>query len=370
MKKNIPMTDLHLQYTFIKKEIDAAIADVVTKSSFIGGDYVKQLEQKIANYCNTKYAVALNSGTDALFLSLWALGITKGDEVITTPFTFFATVEAIALVGAKPVFVDINPETFNIDSKKIESRITKKTKAIIPVHMFGQPAEMDKITSIAKKHTLFVVEDACQAIGAEYNNKKIGGIGDVGCFSFFPSKNLGAFGDGGMITTNNKDLAEKIAMLRNHGSKIKYQNEIIGTNSRLDSIQAAILLAKLPHLNIWNQKRRKTAETYSNQLKNIPWIEIPKVATGSIPVYNQYTIKIKNEKRDLVREYLKQKGISTMVYYPQPLHLLSAMAYLHYKKNSLPKAENTCQEVLSLPIYPDMKKSDILYICKLLKNYV
>lgn len=367
--KKIPMVDLNRQYKSIKKEIDCAISDVIKESGYINSRFVKELEQKIAKYCGTKYAIGINSGTDALYLSLWALGIKQGDEVITTPFTFIATVECISLLNAKPVFVDVDYETYNIDVDLIEKKITKKTKAIIPVHLFGLPCEMDKIKKIAKKHNLFLIEDAAQAIGAEYVGKRIGSFGNTGCFSFFPSKNLGAYGDGGIITTNSKKLAERLIMLRNHGSKIKYFNEEIGVSSRLDGIQASILSVKLKHLDKWNRERREIAKLYNSLLKNISWIELPKENKDSRHVYNQYTIRIKNGKRDKLKKYLEEKGISSMIYYPLPLHLTKAMKYLNYKKGSFPVSEKLSKQVLSLSISADLKKKEVKYIVDVINRF-
>jgi len=364
----IPILDLRAQYKTIKKDINDAIKTVISETSFIGGIHVAELEKNIALFCGTKYAVALNSGTDALYLALWALGIGKGDEVITSPFSFFATAEVIAKLGAKPVFVDIDPATFNINPHLIESAITKKTKAIIPVHLFGLAAEMNLINKIAKKYNLFVIEDACQAIGATYNGKKAGNLGDIGAFSFFPSKNLGAYGDGGIATTNNEELAIKMRMLRNHGSKIKYYNDVIGVSSRLDGLQAAILNVKLPHLTKWNKLRNKVAITYNKHLKNISWIKTPEVNPNH--VFHQYTVRITNGMRDEVRKYLAVKGIQTMVYYPNPLHLLKALSYLRYKKGAFPEAEKACEEVLSLPIYPELSQKSILLVKKAISSCV
>lgn len=368
----IPILDLQAQYKTIKKEIDAAIKTVIAESSFIGGKHVEELENNIASYCGTKYAVALNSGTDALYLALWALGIGKGDEVITSPFSFFATAEVIAKVGAKPVFVDIDPATFNINPELIEEKITKNTRAIIPVHLFGQTAEMDRINDLAKRYGFFVIEDACQAIGARYKGKKAGNLGDVGCFSFFPSKNLGAYGDGGILTTNHQSLATKVKMLHNHGSKVKYYNDEIGVSSRLDGLQAAILNVKLRHLDKWNKERNRIAQTYDKLLSNIPWVSLPShqpLATSHQHVFHQYTIRITNGKRDKLRTSLAENGIQTMVYYPIALHLLKAMEYLGYKKGSLPAAEKACEEVLSLPMYPELKESVINIIAKSISDF-
>lgn len=367
--RKIPMVDLYAQYLSIKSEVDKVVKTVIKESAFVGGRFVEQFEVEFAQYCQARYAVALNSGTDALYLSLWVLGIKSGDEVITTPFTFFATAEAILRFGAKPVFVDIEPDTFNLDTNIIQNKITQKTKAIIPVHLFGRPTGMEKIRDLAKKYELAVVEDACQAIGAKFNGKMVGNIGDIGCFSFFPSKNLGAYGDGGAIITNNKELADQIRKLRNHGSMVKYQNESIGVSSRLDGLQAAILSAKLPHLNKWNELRRLIAKEYTKLLTNVEKIITPLGDDDKIySVYHQYTIRVK-EERDGVKKYLMDNKISSAIYYPIPLHLLPAMRDLGYKAGNLPVAEKVSNEALSLPIYPELGLSEIAEITGLIKNY-
>lgn len=354
--KKIVMVDLYAQYKTIKKEIDGAIKDVIKKSAFIGGEYVEKLEVELAKKLKAKYCVALNSGTDALYLSLEALGIKSGDEVITTAFTFFATAEVIARLGAKVVFVDIDPKTFNIDVNKIEEKITKRTKAIIPVHIFGQVAQMDKIMKLAKKYDLKVIEDACQAIGAKYKDKYAGTFGDTGCFSFFPSKNLGAWGDGGAIITNSLEVAEKIKMMRNHGSKIKYFNDEIGYSSRLDGIQAAILGVKLKHIDKWNKERQRVGKKYDKLLGNDNFVE------GH--VFHQYTFRVKDGKRDELRKYLTENNISSMIYYPLPINKMKP--FLGQKCN-LPETEKACREVISLPIYPELSNEKIEYICKKIK---
>jgi len=374
----IKFLDLKVQYYSIKKEIDLAIKEVLESGQFIGGKEVERFEKEFAKFCGVKYAISVNSGTDALFLSLKALGIGPGDEVITTPFTFIATAEVIANLGAKPVFVDIDPKTFNIDPSKIEKAITKKTKAIIPVHLFGQMANMEEIMRIAKKYKLFVVEDAAQTIGASYKSKtknqksKIkmaGSIGDIGCFSFFPSKNLGAFGDGGMVVTNNKKLAEKIYLLRNHGSspKNKYLNLILGTNSRLDAIQAAILRVKLKYLKKWIKKRQEIAKYYNQSLKGIGDIKIPEIFPDKTHTFHQYTIRTKY--REELKNYLQNQGIPTMIYYPIPLHLQPAFKYLGYKKGDFPESEKAAKEVLSLPIYSELSKKEQDFIVKKIKKF-
>lgn len=364
----IPMLDLYQEYSSIKREIDTAIKTVITTQSFIGGKFTERFEKEIADYCGVKYAVGVNSGTDALNLSLWALDINPGDEVITSPFTFFATAEVIMLRGAKPVFTDIETSTFNIDPGQIESKITKKTRAILPVHLFGRPADMASIMKIARNHNVSVVEDACQAIGAKLLNRKTGSIGITGCFSFYPSKNIGAYGDGGMVVTNNKIIAEKIRRLKNHGSIIKYQNDEIGVNSRLDGIQAAILSVKLKNLDKWNKKRQLIANYYSKRLSGIKNIQTPSYDPSH--VWHQYTIRVKNGKRNQLRKYLSSKGIASMIYYPSPLHLLKALKSLGYKKGAFPNSERASQEVLSLPIYPELSKNKVDYIVNAIKKFL
>ena len=379
MGNKMKFLDLTKQYKSIKKEIDLAIKRVLENGQFIGGEEGESFEKEIAKFCGVKYAIGVNSGTDALLLSLKALGIGPGDEAITTPFTFIATAGVIANCGAKPVFADIESKTFNISPERIEGLITHKTKAILPVHLFGQMADMDEIMSIARKHNLYVVEDAAQAIGAETKSKvksqkskvlRAGSIGDVGCFSFFPSKNLGAYGDGGMVVTNNEKLAEKIRLLRNHGSspKEKYLNLIIGTNSRLDALQAAILRVKLKYLAKWSSRRAKKADYYSKNLKGVGDIIVPKISSDRNHIFHQYTIRTK--LRDKLQKYLKENEIPTMIYYPLPLHLQPAFKYLDYKKGDFPEAEKTAEEVLSLPIYPELSKKDQDFIIQKIKEFL
>jgi dTDP-4-amino-4,6-dideoxygalactose transaminase len=398
---------LKWQYQTIKKEIDKAIKRVLESGQFIGGKEVENFEKEIAKFCGVKYAISVNSGTDALFLSLKALGIGPGDEVITTPFTFIATAEVIANLGARPIFVDIDPRTFNIDPQQLAYQLNKlsklgklKVKAIIPVHLFGQMADMDEIMKIAKKYKLFVIEDAAQAIGAKIiQNSKVknqndnskfkinrikkqtwrmaGSIGDVGCFSFFPSKNLGAYGDGGMVVTNNKKLAEKIRLLRNHGSspKNKYLNLILGTNSRLDAIQAAILRVKLKYLKKWIRVRAERAAYYTSQLSKLTKLGkpakliTPAIAPNRTHTFHQYTIRVNARVRNKLIKYLSKNGIPTMIYYPLPLHLQPAFKYLDYKKGDFPEAEKASKEVLSLPIYPELSKKEQEFIIKKIKEF-
>ncbi|MDI6786357.1 MAG: DegT/DnrJ/EryC1/StrS family aminotransferase [bacterium] len=362
-----PLVDLKAEYKLIEDEVNTAIKKVLESSSFVLGEEVTLLEEEIANYCQVKYAIGVSSGTDALFLPLLALDLKPGDEVITTPFTFIATAEAIALCGAKPVFVDINPFTFNIDISKIENIITPKTKALIPVHLYGQPADMTPIMELAKKYNLFVMEDAAQAIGAEYKGKKVGSMGHVGALSFFPAKNLGCYGDGGMILTNDDELNQKLRMLRVHGSAIRYVHKYIGTNARLDTIQAAILRVKLRYLDEWTEKRRNKANIYSNLL-NHPEIKTPYVESHNYHVYNQYTIRVKN--RDSLKSKLLEEGIPTAIHYPIPLHLQEAFSYLKYKEESFPESEAAAKEVLSLPMYPELKEDCVDTIVNLILKHI
>jgi dTDP-4-amino-4,6-dideoxygalactose transaminase len=354
----LPILDLNVQYEPIKENVLQAMKDVFDSKRFINGPQIAELEGKIAEYCQCKYTIGVSSGTDAILISLMALDIGYGDEVITTPFTFFATAGCIYRVGAKPVFVDIDPKTYNINADLIEEKITDKTKAIIPVHLFGQTAEMDKINEIAKKYNLYVIEDAAQAIGSEYKNKRAGSIGDVGCFSFFPSKNLGCCGDGGMITTNSEELAEKIKVLRAHGSRPKYYHKIIGGNFRLDTIQAAVLLVKFPLLEKWHKGRQKNAKYYNERLKDV--VEIPYVENYNRMIYNQYTIRTEN--RDNLQKHLKEANIGNAIYYPVPLHLQECFAYLGYKEGDLPEAEKAAKEVISIPIYPELTDEQKDYV--------
>ncbi|MCX7922457.1 MAG: DegT/DnrJ/EryC1/StrS family aminotransferase [Clostridia bacterium] len=385
----IPLIDLKMQYSLIKNEIDKSVLDVMESSQYIMGKKVLELEQKIAEYIGVKYAISCANGTDALVLSLKACGIGRDDEVITTPFTFFATAEAISRVGATPVFIDVNPETFNMDVNLIEKKITDKTKAIMPVHIFGQPVEMYEVNKIAKKYNLRVIEDACQAIGADYKGKRVGSLGDIGCFSFFPTKNLGCFGDGGIITTNDDNLAIILKALRVHGSgkagqkaheilygdlekeiiddtggsvaydKSKYYNYIIGYNSRLDEMQAAILLVKLKYLDDWNNKRATIAQRYIKGLSGTA-LTSQKIIDDVKSVYHLYIIK--SENRTSLTSFLNEKGISTGIYYPVPLHLQKAYKSLGYRYGDLPVAEYLSDRTFAIPAYPELTKEQVEYI--------
>jgi len=360
----IPFVDLKAQYDSIKDEIDEAIQSVLNTTSFIMGEELKKFEEEFAQFCDVEYAIGVANGSDALILALRACDIGEGDEVITVPHTFIATTEAISNVGGKVVFVDINPKTYTIDPSKIEEKINEKTKAIIPVHLYGQPANLDPIMRLAKKYNLKVIEDAAQAHGAEYKEEKVGSIGDVGCFSFYPGKNLGAYGDAGMVITNNEEIAEKIRLLRNHGRITKkYEHEIEGYSSRLDNLQAAILRVKLKYLNKWNESRRRNAKKYNEILSDISGIITPYEADYAKHVYHLYVIRTE-KGRDELREELKSKGIATGIHYPIPLHLQPACKYLGYKRGDFPITENVCKKLLSLPIYSELKVREIKKICK------
>lgn len=367
--ENLQMVDLKNQYQKIKTEVDEAIHRVIDNTQFVKGDEVKKLQDSLSNYLKVKHTIACGNGTDALQIALMALGLKPGDEVITTNFTFIATVEVVALLGLKPVLVDANIENYNIDTKKIKAAITEKTKAIVPVHLFGQCANMEEIMQIAKDHQLFVVEDNAQAIGADYTFsngtiKKAGTIGDIGTTSFFPSKNLGCFGDGGALFTNNDELAEKISMIANHGMKKRYYHEMIGINSRLDTIQAAILNAKLPHLDTYCKARQKAADFYNQTFAKIDGLEIPKIEDFTTHVFHQYTLRVKNRKRDALKKWLEEKQIPAMIYYPVPLHKQQAFANLFDKEKKFPFTEQLTQEVLSLPIHTELTTAQLNYITK------
>lgn len=347
--EKIPVLDLSPEIDALWDELNTAIQDVLRSGAFIMGPPVKQFEAEVASYLGVKHAIGVNSGTDALVIGLRALGIGPGDEVITTPFTFFATAESVSMLGAKPVFVDIEPDSFNIDPEKIEAAITPRTKAIEPVHLFGRPANMDAIMNIARRHNLKVIEDCAQSFGATYGEKKVGTIGDVGAFSFFPSKNLGAYGDGGLIVTNDDEVAATARMLRVHGAKKKYHNEVCGYNSRLDSIQAAILRVKLPHIDAYNEGRREVARRYRALLADVPGVTTPDVTEGH--VFHQYTIRVAGGRRDELQKRLDDEGIGTMIYYPVPCHKLPLYAG---ENVSRPVSEQAATEVLSLPIWPQL----------------
>ncbi|AFZ25064.1 putative PLP-dependent enzyme possibly involved in cell wall biogenesis [Cylindrospermum stagnale PCC 7417] len=372
---SIPAFDIKQQYTSIAAEVSAAVLEVLASGRYVGGPVVEGFEQQFAAYHGVTECVACNSGTDALYLALRALEIGAGDEVITTPFTFFATTEVINAVGAKPVFVDIDATTFNLDVEQIAAAITPKTKAIIPVHLFGLPVDMTGLMAIAQSHNLAVIEDCAQATGATWDSQKVGSIGHIGCFSFYPTKNLGGCGDGGAITTNDAAIASKLRILREHGSKTRYIHEEIGVNSRLDAIQAVILQIKLRHLDVWNQKRQQLAAYYYQFLSQIPGIVPPQELLGGVGVWNQYTIRISGEGRngasakyrDWVRSQLQEKGVSSMLYYPRPLHLQPVYESLGYQPGQLPVSEQACHEVISLPMFPELaaeQQDQVIYALK------
>lgn len=369
-QNKIPVLDLNPQYESLKTEIQAAINRVLESGQFIMGSDVKLFEQEVSEYLGVKHAIAVNSGTDALVIGLRALGISVGDEVITTPFSFFATAESISNVGATPVFVDIDPETFNIDPEKIQEKITPQTKAIMPVHLYGNPAAMLEIMEIAQKHNLKVIEDCAQSFGTKYysqnntNGKHTGTIGDVGAYSFFPSKNLGAYGDGGLIVTDNDQIADLSRMLRVHGSKKKYHNEVLGYNSRLDTLQAAILRVKLPHIDQWNEGRRRVAKIYNQLLGDVHGIVTPEMTNGH--VFHQYTIRVLDGKRDAVQNYLTQQGIGSMIYYPVPQDQLPVYQG-KYPVNSV--SDLLATQVLSLPIWTELEEKDIEHIVQFLQQF-
>jgi len=345
----IPIYDPRPEIAALRGEIDAAIKRVIDSGRFILGPEVEAFEREAAAYLGVKHAVGLNSGTDALVIGLRALGIGPGDEVITTPFTFFATAEAISLVGATPVFVDIDPRTFNIDPALIPAAISDRTRAIVPVHLYGQAAEMDPILKIAREHGLKVLEDTAQAFGGEYKGRKLGTLGDAGAFSFFPTKNLGGFGDGGLLATNSDEVAEKARMLRAHGARRKYENELLGYNSRLDALQAAVLRVKLRHLDEFNQSRRRVARAYGERLGTLPNLVLPYEAPHVGHVFHQYTVRVPADRRNAITAGLADRGISTIVYYPVPVHRLPVYAHA---QSDLPAAEEVAKQVLSLPMGP------------------
>lgn len=392
---NIPLIDLKAQYESLSDELNKAALEVLSSANYILGKNVIEFEKEFAEYVGVKHAISVGNGTDALVIALKAMGIGEGDEVITTPFTFFATAESISAVGATPVFVDVNKNTFNIDVTKIEEKITDKTKAIMPVHIFGQSADMDEINEIAKKHNLLVIEDACQAIGGKYKGRNIGSLGDVACFSFFPTKNLGCAGDGGMIVTDNDDLAVIIRALRTHGSgengqkafnllngveedimqaesgndtvynPLKYYNYLIGYNSRLDAIQAAILRVKLKEIDNWNSKRRDIVNIYNNEFREL-YLVTPVCEDNNEHVYHMYILQ--SENRNEVLEKLKERGVATGVYYPVPLHLQKVYKSLGYKEGDMPVSEYLSHRTFAIPVYPELTEEQIKYIVDSVKN--
>lgn len=369
------MVDLKSQYLKIKDEIDTGIARVINNTEFINGSDVKEFRNELANYLNVKNVITCGNGTDALQIAMMALGLQPGDEVISTDFTFIATVETIALLHLKPVMVDVNPSTYLIDCDAIEKAITPKTKAIVPVHLFGQCADMERIMYIAKRHNLYVIEDTAQAIGCDYTfsdgtTKKAGTIGHIGCTSFFPSKNLGCYGDGGALFTNDDALAEKIGSIVNHGMKIRYHHDNIGVNSRLDTIQAVVLRAKLPHLDEYNQARRNAAEYYNSAFANCPKITTPQTAEKTNHTYHQYVMQLHDVDRNALMEHLKNKGIASAVYYPIPLHKQKAFQGFEYDANAFPNTDKLCETVIALPMNTELGKDTLKYICDSVLEFI
>ncbi len=373
--KEIKMVDLGLQYKRIKIEIDSAIDEVLESTQFIKGKQLKEFENDLANYLGAKHVIGCANGTDALQIAMMALGLQPGDEVITASFTYVATAEVIALLKLKPVLVEVNPDTFTIDPAAIEKAITPKTKAIVPVHLFGQCADMEAIMKIAEKYKLYVIEDNAQAIGADYifsdtRKKKSGTIGTVGSTSFFPSKNLGCYGDGGALNTNDDELAKKIRMIANHGQSVQYVHDEIGVNSRLDTLQAAILNVKLKYLDDYAERRRKVADYYDSAFRGLKNAQIPVRASFSTHVFHQYTLKLKNVNRDEVRKKLADKGITSMIYYPIPLHLQKAYRDERYAEGMFPVTEELCKSVLSLPIHTEFETEELAFIADTFKEIV
>ncbi|PYN74194.1 MAG: transcriptional regulator [Candidatus Rokuibacteriota bacterium] len=378
---NVPLLDLKAQYQSIKADVDAAVAEVVASQHFILGPKVEQCEKAVAAYCGCSYAVGVSSGTDALLACLMVENIGPGDEVITTPYTFFATAGAIARLGATPVLVDIDPTTYNLDPGRIEAKVTKRTRAIMPVYLYGQMADMEPVMWVADKYGLAVIEDAAQAIGAEHKGRRAGSIGQYGCLSFFPSKNLGAFGDGGMIVTNDAERAEKLMCLRAHGSKPKYHHKVVGGNFRLDALQAAVVSAKLPYLDSWTAARQRNAERYDGLFASSglsiadsaplsttgsPQIVLPKVVTDR-HIFNQYVIRV--PRRDQLKAALQKKGVGTEVYYPVPMHLQECFAYLGHPAGSFPESEAAANETLALPVYPELTDAQARYVVECTREF-
>ena len=366
----IPLVDLKSQHDSINKEIDDAIRRVIENAQFILGTEVETFESEIAAYCQAKYAIGVASGTDALQLALLACDIKPGDEVITTPFSFIATAEAITQCGATPVFADIDPRTYNIDPASIETKITERTKAILPVHLYGQPVDIESVMELSIRYNLKVIEDCAQALGAKYKGKNVSLFGDAGCLSFFPSKVLGAYGDGGMVVTTNAEIAQKVRLLRNHGCHDKYYHLVPGFNSRLDALQAAILRVKLRHLHKWIELRRQKASLYSEILDQIDGIEPPYIAPDRQHIFNYYTIRLQNGKsrRDKLQKYLGARGIATAVYYPLSLHLQQVYKPLGYKSGNFPESEQAQDEVLSLPLYPELTAEQIETVARAIES--
>jgi dTDP-4-amino-4,6-dideoxygalactose transaminase len=371
-KMRVPLLDLQAQYAPLREELNEAVRRVMDSQQFIMGPDVAALESEIARYTGARHAVACASGSDALLLALMALEVAAGDEVVTTPYSFFATASSIARLGARPVFVDIEPAGYNIDVSKIEAAVTKRTRAVMPVHLYGQCAEMSALAEECARRGLPVIEDAAQAIGAADDAGRAGAVGAVGCFSFYPSKNLGAAGDAGMMTTGDDALAARLRSLRVHGSRTKYYHELLGVNSRLDSLQAAVLRVKLPHLDKWSDARRANAARYDRLFVDAGLAEeigLPAVREGARHIFNQYVIRIRNGRRDALAEHLRQRGVGTDVYYPVPLHLQACFAYLGHAEGDFPEAERAARETLALPVYPELTPEQQSYVVEMIREF-
>ena len=364
--RNIPLVNVKVQFEQIQAEAEKQVLEILRTGAYILGQHNKALEAELAEYTGAKYAIPVKSGTDALFVALRAAGIKAGDEVITSPFTFIATAEAIEYLGAKPIFVDIDPETYCIDAAQIEKKITSKTKAILPVHLFGHSVDVEAIEAIAKKHNLIVIGDACQSIGTEYKGKPIGGIFAMECYSFYPTKNLGGCGEGGAVTTNDPEIADKIKVLRAHGMRETYKHETIGYNMRLDEIQCCILRLKLKKLTAWTKRRQEIAEIYTAAFKNVPGLKTPAIKNYSNHIYHQYTLLAEN--RDAMQKHLKDNGVGTAVHYPIPLNLQKAFAGLNLGAGSFPVSEKIAAQIFSIPVYPELTDEDISYIIEKVKE--
>jgi dTDP-4-amino-4,6-dideoxygalactose transaminase len=365
----VPLLDLKAQYATLRDELRAAVDRVLESQQFINGPEVKQLEEAVAAYSSCTRAVGVSSGTDALLCALMTLGIGPGDEVITVPFTFFATVGSIVRTGARPVFVDIEPQTFNMNPALLEAAITPRTKAVMPVHLFGQCADMDPILEMARKHNLHVIEDAAQAIGATYKGRAAGTMGTFGCLSFFPSKNLGGLGDGGMILSQDPELTDRCQVFRQHGSKPKYYHKFVGGNFRLDTLQAAGLLVKLKYLDGWSQRRRENARRYDELFAGCPAVTAPRIRDGNVSIYNQYVIRV-GDRRDALRTHLADTGVGTEIYYPLSLHEQECFADLGYRRGAFPESEKAAAETLALPIYPELTPEQIEYVARQVKAFL
>jgi len=368
---NVPLLDLQAQYVSLRDGVLEAVQRVLDSQRFVLGDEVRLLETSIAEYCETKHAIACASGSDALLLALMALDIKTGDEVITTPFSFFATAAAITRLGARPVFVDIDPHTYNLDTSRVADALTSRTKAIMPVHLYGQCAEMDPLFDMGERHGVVVVEDAAQAIGATDRGRRAGSMGSIGCFSFYPTKNLGGAGDGGILTTNDDQLAQRLRRLRTHGGANEYEHSEVGINSRLDELQAAVLRVKFPSLDRWSEERARKADAYSQMFDNaglsFPLIT-PRVRSEARHIFHQYVVRV-SEHRDALMEHLKTRGVGTKVYYPIPLHRQECFAYLGYKEGDFPESERAARETLALPVYPELTEAQQAYVVDGIKSF-